>query len=262
MGYIISVCHFHYHFVWCGYSMKIAICDDNKTELLQVEAIVQAFADQKQLLCPISFHSFSNGNDLFLFTQKFGGFDLVILDIIMPGLNGIDVAAKLRAHSDHCRIIFLTSSPEFAVDSYKVKAYYYLLKNSFGEELPALLNRVMDEITEETTSSIMVKEKGKWTRVPLGSIRYVESVNHTVHFHLQKKGAIFSFGSLNEYHELLLADKRFVKCHKSYIVNMQYVASITGKDFVLDEDVFVPVSRKMYPQVKDAYFDYFFTQMK
>ena len=71
-----------------------------------------------------------------------------------------------------------------------------------------------------------------------------------------------SFGSLNEYHELLLADKRFVKCHKSYIVNMQYVASITGKDFVLDEDVCVPISRKMYPQVKDTYFDYFFTQMK
>jgi len=53
-----------------------------------------------------------------------------------------------------------------------------------------------------------------------------------------------------------------VKCHKSYIVNMQYVTSITGKDFVLDEDVCVPVSRKMYPQVKDAYLDYFFTQMK
>ncbi len=242
--------------------MKIAICDDNRLELQQVEAIVQNFISSRQPLHPIRIHTFSNGNDLFLFTQKFGGFDLVILDIIMPGLNGIDLAARLRAHHDDCRIIFLTSSPEFAVDSYKVKAYYYLLKSSAGAEFHALLNRVLDEITEENTSGIVIKEKGKWTRVPLGSIRYVESINHTVYFHLNKKEAILSFGSLNEYHELLLADKRFVKCHKSYIVNMQYVTSITGKDFVLGEDVSVPISRKIYPQVKDAYLDYFFTEMK
>jgi DNA-binding LytR/AlgR family response regulator len=242
--------------------MKIAICDDNKLELGQVESIEQDFISDKQPLHSISIHTFSNGNDLFLFTQKFGAFDVVILDIIMPGLNGIDLAAKLRAHNDNCRIIFLTSSPEFAVDSYKVKAYYYLLKNSAATELHALLNRVLDEITEENTSSVVIKEKGKWTRVSFGSIKYVESINHTVQFHLHKKESILSFGSLNEYHELLLSDKRFVKCHKSYIVNMQHVASITSRDFVLGEDVSVPISRKIYPQIKDAYLDYFFTEMK
>ncbi len=242
--------------------MKIAICDDNELELSQVESIAEDFARLKQHLCPISIHTFSNGNDLFLFTQRFGGFDLVILDIIMPGLNGIDLAARLRAYNDHCRIIFLTSSPEFAVDSYKVKAYYYLLKNSAKTELHALLSRALDEIAEENASSVVIKEKGRWTRVSLSSIRYVESINHTVCFHLSKHEMISCFGSLNEYHEMLLAHKRFVKCHKSYIVNMQYVTSITGKDFVLGEDIRVPISRKMYPIVKDAYFDYFFTKMK
>ena len=242
--------------------MKIAICDDNKIELQQIEKKAADFAGLNQHLCPISIHTFSNGNDLFLFTQKFGRFDLVILDIIMPGLNGIDLAAKLRAFNDHCRIIFLTSSPEFAVDSYKVKAYYYLLKNSSAAELHTLLNRVLDEITEENTSNLVIKEKGKWTKVSFGSIKYVESINHTVQFHLYNKESILSFGSLNEYHELLLADKRFVKCHKSYIVNMQHVTSITGRDFVFGEDASVPISRKIYQQIKDAYLDYFFTEMK
>ncbi len=108
----------------------------------------------------------------------------------------------------------------------------------------------------------MIKEKGKWTRVSIGAIRYVESINHTVHFHLHKKETVSCFASLNEFHELLLADKRFVKCHKSYIVNMQYVTSITGKDFVLGEGVNIPISRNVYPKVKDSYFDYFFTKMK
>ncbi len=241
--------------------MKIAICDDNPAELQRIRTIVQEFVRQKQSACPMSVHTFASGSDLFLFTKKHGAFDLIILDIIMPDLNGLELAAKLRAHNDDCMIIFLTSSPEFAVDSYKVKAYYYLLKHSANTELPKLLNRALDDISEESTASVVIKEKGKWTRVSLSSVQYVESVNHTVHFHL-RNGTISSFASLSEFLETLLSDKRFVKCHKSYIVNMQYVASITGKDFVLKDGMSVPISRNAYSQIKDTYLDYFFTKMK
>lgn len=242
--------------------MKIAICDDNKLELQQITTIVQEFIGLKQPIHPMSVHTFTNGSDLFLFTQKYGGFDLVILDIIMPGLNGIELAAKLRTRGDNCKIIFLTSSPEFALDSYKVKAYYYLLKNSAGSELHTLLSRVLDEITEENQTSVIIKEKGKWTRVPVCTIQYVECINHTVYFHLYKNETICCFGTMNEFHEVLLSDKRFVKCHKSYIVNMQYVKSITGKDFILEDGMNVPISRSVYPHVKNSYFDYFFTKTK
>ncbi len=238
--------------------MKIAICDDNVPQLQQFENTVQNFIRLKQPAHPVSIHTFTNGRDLFLFTQKYGAFDVVILDIIMPDLNGIELAAKLRAKGDNCRIIFLTSSPEFAVDSYKVKAYYYLLKGSAEAEIPRILNMVLDEIVEENTASVVIKEKGKWTRVPLSTIQYAESSNHTVYFHLHKSETITCFANLKDYNELLLADKRFVKCHKSYIVNMQHVKSITGKDFILGENVSVPISRNMYSVVKDAYFDYIF----
>lgn len=243
-------------------NLKIAICDDNSTELQQIKSIVLEFIRLKQHACHVTVHTFASASELFLFTKKHGAFDVVILDIIMPHLNGLELAAKLRAHKDNCKIIFLTSSPEFAVDSYKVKAYYYLLKNSACTELPKLLGRALDEITEESNTSVVIKEKDKWTRVPLSSIQYVESVNHTVYFHLHKSETISCFSRLNEFINIFISDKRFVKCHKSYIVNMQYVTSITGKDFVLEGGITVPISRNAYPQIKNEYLDYFFTKVK
>lgn len=241
-------------------NLNIAVCYDNEAELEQVNAIVQQFICRKQPL-HITVHSFANGDDLFLFTKKHGAFDLVILDVIMPDLNGLELAAKLRADNDNCKVIFLTSSPEFAVDSYKVKAYYYLLKNSASAELPGLLGRAFNDIAEENAVSVVIKEKGKWTRVPLNSIQYVESLNHTVHFHL-RSGTISSLAKLSEFIDTLLSDKRFVKCHKSYIVNMQHVASITGKDFIMEDSASVPISRNVYSEIKNEYLDYFFTKMK
>lgn len=242
--------------------MKIALCDDNPAELRQIRTIVQEFVRQKQAVCPMSVHEFSGGSDLFLFTKKHGAFDLVILDIIMPGLNGLELAAKLRAHNDNCRIIFLTSSSDFAVDSYKVKAYYYLLKHTAQSGLPALLSQALDDITNESTSSIVIKEKGQWTRVALSAIHYVESVNHTVVFHLRNNETAVCFSRFSGFVETLLADKRFVQCHRSFIVNMQHVTGITGKDFVLEDGASIPISRNAYPQIKNEYLDYFFTKMK
>jgi DNA-binding LytR/AlgR family response regulator len=242
--------------------LKIALCDDNPAELRQIRTIVQEFVRQKQSVCSMSVHEFSSGSDLFLFTKKHGAFDLVILDIIMPGLSGLELAVKLRAHNDDCRIIFLTSSSDFAVDSYKVKAYYYLLKNSAHAELPVLLGRALDDITKESVSSIVIKEKGQWTRIALSSIQYVESVNHSVVFHLRKNETAVCFSRFSGFLETLLADKRFVQCHRSFIVNMQHVTGITGKDFILEDGSGVPISRNAYPQIKNEYLDYFFTKMK
>lgn len=241
-------------------NVKIAICDDNKAELEQIKTIVQASISHKQSACHVAVHTFASGNDLFQFTKQHGAFDLVILDIVMPGLNGLELAAKLRMLGDNCMIIFLTGSREFAVESYKVNAYYYLLKNSAPSELTALLDRALDDISEKNNKSVVIKEKGRWTRVAQSSIRYVESVNHTVVFHRYRNETISCFGRLSEYMDA--CDNRFVRCHKSYIVNMQFVASITSKDFVLEDGTIVPISRNAYSQIKNAYLDYFFTKMK
>ena len=238
--------------------MRIAVCDDDALELQRTRDCIEACFPTKKDAGSAVVSTFGSGNELLEDIRAGGRYELLILDVVMPSLNGIDLAAKIRELNDNCRIIFLTSSADFAVDSYKVKAYYYLLKSEMKNELPNLLKKVSDEIAGEITSSILIKEKFRWTRIPLNRIKYVESMNHTVYFHLLHNETISSYTAINTYYDALEADPRFIKCHKSFVVNMSYVTSITGKEFILEGGVVVPISRNLLGQVKSTYFDYFF----
>jgi Response regulator of the LytR/AlgR family len=235
--------------------MKIAICDDDAQDLQRIEGAVREFLLLKQNDSAV--YTFTSGDSLLLFAEKHGSFDLVFLDILMPGGNGIEVAAEIRKKSDACRIIFLTSSPEFAVASYKVDAFYYLLKDSSINEIQTQLGRALAEINQDNSECLLIREKGKLTRVLIRTIEYLESINHTICFHLSGGQTVSCLGTLGEYQDLL-ADKRFIRCHKSFIVNMGFVTSISGKDFVLEGNQMVPISRNIYQQVKDAYLDSIF----
>ena len=238
--------------------MRLAICDDDPVELQRIKNTVAQFIKSKLHEYAISMDVFAKGDDLLRSIQKQGGYDLIILDILMPGMNGIELAQKIREDGDGCRIIFLTSSPEYAVDSYKVNAFYYLLKPFSEGELASLIGRVLQTMEDEHDSSIVIKAQGKIIRLRLSALRYVESANHNVNFYLRDESSISCFGSLNEFHDVLLTDKRFVKCHKSFIVNMDHVTGISGHEFSLAGDMRVPISRNVYQQVKGTYFDYFF----
>ena len=238
--------------------LKIAICDDDTLEIQRICSCIEECLPAKKGADGVVVRTFHAGNELLADMRTGGGYDLLILDVVMPGLNGIELAAKIREFSDSCKIIFLTSSIDFAVDSYKVKAYYYLLKSEMKTELPAILERAADEIVNETASSILIKEKTRWTRIPLIRIEYIESLNHTVYFHLHSKETVSCYTAINTYHDSLMSDQRFIKCHKSFVVNMSYVTSITGREFILEGGVAVPISRNLFAQVKNAYFDYFF----
>jgi DNA-binding LytR/AlgR family response regulator len=238
--------------------VNIAICDDDNSELEKIKSAVETFIALKQHEHQIAVQIFTNGNDLLSYISRHGSFDLLILDIIMPGINGLEIAEEIRSNNSACKIIFLTSSPEFAVHSYKVRAFYYFLKPFSDSELIVQLEKALDEMAVEQSSSIIIKGKSKLTRVQIHKIRYLESVKHVVFFHLHNNEALSCYGSMEEFHDILLADNRFVKCHKSFIVNMNYVISISKKDFVLADKTLVPISKQVFQQVKNAYINYFF----
>ena len=202
--------------------------------------------------------AFTSGDALLCDIKKRGGYDLLILDIFMPGMNGMELAKEIRANGDDCRIIFLTSSPDFAVESYRVKAYYYLLKPWSQADFASLIGTALHDLKEENGSCVIVKNRGRVTRLRFGVIEYIESDNHKVWFHLRGGSAVDCSGSLNDFQDTLLTDRRFVKCHKSFLVNMDFVSNITNKDFILTGNQTIPISRNIYRDMKSAYFDYFF----
>lgn len=240
--------------------MNIALCDDDNTELQKVKCVIEDFIAKKLSNHPITLNTYTNPSDLLCHIDKHSGFDLLILDIIMPGMNGIELATEIRNKNTDCKIIFLTSSPEFAVNSYKVEAFYYLLKPLCANELKSLLNKALRQMEEEQSASIVIKEAGKLTRVQIHRIEYIESVKHTIYFHLRSNEVLSCYGTINEFEEILLSDKRFTRCHKSFIINMNYVISISSRNFVMSDKTLIPISRQSYQQIKNAYINYFFNK--
>jgi DNA-binding LytR/AlgR family response regulator len=238
--------------------MRIAICDDDVLELQKIKSKVEEFIVSKQHEQKITLQVFYGAYELLDYISLHDEFDVLILDIIMPVMNGIALAAEIRKSGSRCKIIFLTSSPEFAIDSYQVSAFYYLLKSHMNIELSALLNKALKDMKEENSSSVIIKQKGKLTRVQIHTIKYIEIINHTVYYHLNNNTVISCLSTITKSHDPILSDKRFIKCHKSFIVNMDYVISITSKEFMMDDNTQVPISRQILKQTKDIYLDFVF----
>jgi len=238
--------------------VKIAICDDNESELEKISDAVQEFVKVSKADKDITVKDFLKGSDLLNYLNWIDDFDLLILDVIMPGLSGVELAKEIRATNKNCKIIFLTSSPEFAVVSYKLDAFYYLLKPFVKHELISLLEKALVLIKDETTKSILIKEKSALRCINLNALEYVESIKHTLNFHLSGGEVAVCYAKMDEFENNILSDIRFIRCHQSFIVNMNGILKITDKYIILVDKTEIPISRTLYPAVKQFYINYIF----
>ena len=233
--------------------MRIAICDDEKIFLNKVTDLVEKWADQHRIDAHI--YKFSNGDDL-LRGHADECMDLIILDVIMPLLNGIDTARELRNKDSDVPVIFLTSAREFAVESYEVDAFYYLLKPVNETKFFDVLDRFL-ETTDLKKSTFTAKTPDGFQKINLDDIFYLEAQNKLVEI-------VMSNGSHIEVHELFskceeffTPEKGFFKCHRSYIVNLDHIVQFTKTEIVTG-NVSIPISRNRYNEFKDAYFAHMF----
>lgn len=134
--------------------IHIAICDDSKQERQILAALFKRY--QELHATPLQIHIFQNGFSLLDAIDQGKRFDITILDILMPGENGIEIARNIRASGTDTEIIFLTSSPEYAVDSYEVKAQNYLLKPVTEEKFFVSIDSILAELDEKDTASFII----------------------------------------------------------------------------------------------------------
>jgi len=242
--------------------VKIALCDDNPSELNKINDSIDAFLLSENLNDSCEIHPFLSADDLLRYTEQHGRFDLLFLDIVMPGMNGIELAKELRSKDHKSMIVFLTTSSEYAVSSYQVNAFYYLLKPYSSTDINSLLRKVFNKLESEKSTSIVVKESGKLTKIEIHNIQFLESIKHMIHFHLRDSSIISCYGTINEFSDLLLSDERFVRCHKSFIINMNFVKSLSSSCFIMQDKVVIPISRQSFKQIKNTYIDFFFKKDK
>jgi len=236
--------------------LNIAICDDDVDELALISKVLNKYKELRK--ASLKYTLCSNPIEL-LETMRERRYDVLLLDIIMPGINGIKTACEIREYDQNVKIIFLTSSPEFAVDSYSVNAYYYLLKPVSETKLFPILDRLFTEV-RQNEPSLLVKSSSGITRIIYHNLEYLEVMNKKLYFHLSDGNIKEVHGSLSDYEGHLLCRRDFVKIHRSYIVNMENIQAINPGMITTASGQVIPISRLLYPQVRETYMNYLFVE--
>lgn len=242
--------------------MRIAICDDQASCL---EQTVRA-AEQYAALHPernLVFTSFSYPDDLIEATEKIGGFDVYILDIVMPGMNGISLGLKLRNGGYDGKIIYLTSSEDYSLDAFRVKAFDYILKPITEEAFNKVLDEALAQIALKKERYLLVKTKDRSIRIAYDSILYATLNRRTIIYHLTGGRTVESTSLRSTFSEAtadLLMDRRFQLCSVSMAVNFDHITEIENEAIIFGREGRVFLGEKYCRKLRTEWSKYLFDE--
>ena len=236
--------------------MKIAVCDDDSRELDRISSFIDTYMRERNV--PLTYITFQSATELISHVNK-GEYSILLLDIMMPGINGMQAAHEIRAFDAEVKIVFLTSSPEFAVESYAVKAYDYILKPVSKDKLFSLLNAAIAE-DKKPMEGLTIKTQSGMTRILFSNLAYIEVMNKKLYFNLADGSVREVHSSLTDFEDKLLDHSEFVKVHRSYIVNLWQVCELGQNELITNTGKIVPVSRLLYGKVREAYMKHMFLE--
>lgn len=230
--------------------IRIAVCDDSPKFLQQALNMVERWSQQCGI--PTEIYPFDNG-DALLSKNAVTHMDIIFLDIIMPLQNGIDTAKELRQSDNAVKIIFLTSSPEFALESYEVKAQGYLLKPVTYEKIKETLDDCSHSFETEA-ENIVLKTAFGYQKLYFHDIEYLEAQNKRVVFYLRTGKTVEAAEPLHSLEERLSINDGFFKCHRSYLVYIPNVDHFSMTEITTKSGRSIPIARGYGKAFKDAYF--------
>lgn len=213
--------------------IKIAVCDDEPLTcgLLHnmIEDHLKKYSQSFRINC------YSNGENL-----PDTGYDILLLDIQMPGINGIELARRIRKNGNPCAIIFITVIKERVFDAFEVEAVDYLCKPIDATRLSRALDRAIQHIRKRESQVLFIQTMNWCKTVKLDSILYCEVINRKIFLHT-KEGVIEYYSRLSDVEKQL--DSRFVKCHRSYLVNLDFLSEYSKDSLTLTNGETIPVSQ-------------------
>lgn len=235
--------------------MLCMICDDQKNELEMLQKIVLDYAGEHPDLS-LTLQCFSNPFDMLDEMDRRGVPDIALLDICMPGVLGTEVAREIQSKSeDATDIIFLTTSPDFAVEAFALHVNDYLTKPYTKERLIKTLDRVMKK--RRRRLYIPVPCGDGIHRIDLYSVAYAEAGNHSLEIHLKSGCCLRARMTMTEFKELFREVRGFAAVGASYLVNLRCVQSVLPAALKMAGGETIPVPRRLRSEVKQQYFDFY-----
>jgi len=231
--------------------LTIAICDDNTVQIKELRRLLDEWAADKPFALAIDEYISAES---FLFNYPDSSCDLLLLDIEMKQLNGMELAKKLRGDGDMLPIIFITGYSEYMNDGYDVEALHYLLKPVERDRLFATLDRYAAK--HENSQEIILNAAEGSYRISAGNIMYVEAFGRKTEAHLRDGNVLQCNMSIGEFEKF----NGFIHCHRSYIVNLEQVGSITKSSVILETGEEIPLSRRLYNAVNNSFIEFYIRQ--
>lgn len=241
--------------------LKIVVCDDVLEEL---EETIQLLKEYEQLHneLRIELISFCDSKLAEKYLHKNLDTDLVILDICMPTLSGIELAQSMRAVGSQCHIVFLSESQEYAFEAFAVNATQYILKPIKRVRFFGVLDLIVSSQNHTRGTYLILKSEQRYYKVNKRSIVFVKC-DKNYQFCNLKDGSILKVRMTSQQlYELLDDETLFSKCGASYIINWEYVIMVSKNniEFVGDRSVSIP--RRIYPLMKEIYLKYYCEKKK
>ena len=236
--------------------IEIAFCDDDSAVLSDLHELLTLYRAEKNK--EIDDYAFHSPLDLIAEIERGTRFDILFLDVLMPGQNGIDAATEIRNYDKNAKIIFLTSSSEFAVQSYTVNAFYYQLKPICAEGFARLMDTVLSQCEKEQASSLILHCKTGITRIKPAQLEYCEVIHRTLFIHLTSGKVLECIGSLDELAKQLVPYGSFLRPHRSYLVNLEYIQNLSYRAITMSCLAEIPIPRGKYNEIKNAFLEYAF----
>lgn len=232
-------------------TLTIGICDDLPEERALLGNMVQAYGQRLGL--DIRLYFFASGAELVSDSQRARECQLILLDIYMPGVSGIEAARRLREAGNRAAIIFSTTSTDHGVDSFEVQASDYLVKPIRQESLDQALDWCLEHLPEPLRTLSLYADGEQWELL-LSDIRYIEVLSHHCHIHTVQRELVARRG-LDEL-EAAIGSPDFLRCHRSFLVNLNHVVELGLSGFHMTGGAVVPVTLTALGRVRNAYADW------
>lgn len=230
--------------------LKVAVCDDDAVQREYLCEIAAVWAKGEGHL--LDLRQYARGQDFLFDYSEEKDFDLLLLDVEMPGMNGIELAKKVRPENAAVQIIFITGYYEYFGEGFDVSALHYLLKPVDEKKLCPVLNRAVSNLSGRLRNVLVEYGEGS-IKLLLKDIVYVEAENVYVVVHTME-GKYRMRMALGKFIQQL--DEEFFRVHRSFVVNLNHVRGIARREMTMENGDKIPLSRGMYGKVHAALIRY------
>ncbi len=228
---------------------KIAICDDEQDQIEYITFIVASWSTHKGHNCEI--RTFASAEAFLFEYEEDKTYDILLLDVEMKNMSGIELAKRIRKNNGRAEIIFITSHFEFVGEGYEVDALHYLIKPISVDKLTQVLNKAAEKLSVEPPS-VVISCEGETIKLYESNILYVESFLHYIVIHTKDKEYRIK-ESLSSFENKLSDD--FYRIHRSYVVSLKCITKISRTSVNIGKSE-LPLSRGKYDDINRAFIEH------